>query len=126
MRPTNVARGEYVFGASILLALIGSAIAWPVARAALGAGVAAGSIVVVVVLSLALLLWATRGRSRVALWLLVVWTAFSGWSVARQLAVAAPVNTVAIVTLVQIVLMVIGVALLFTRPARTWFAGYGA
>jgi hypothetical protein len=123
MRPKTIALGETLFVASLLLVAVGSAMTWGVAKATLGAGVAAGSIVAVIAVPLLVLMWATRGRSRVGLWLLTVWTVFSAWSVARQMTQGSSINLAATVTLVQIALMVGSILLLFARPSRQWFAG---
>lgn len=123
MRPRSVALAEVIYFASIVLVVIGAAVTWAIASAAYGVGFAIGTIAFAVVLPLVLLLLATRRRSRVALWLLVAWTAFGVWSVGLQLVRGSPVGLIGALTILQIVLMLISVAMLFTPTARAWFAG---
>ena len=123
MRPRTIALAETLFIASLVLALVGSAMAWSVARATFGTGIAVGSLIAFILVPFLLLVWATRARSRIGLWLLTIWTAFSVWSVVRQVTQGSTVNVVAVITLVQVALMLACVVLLFTGPSRRWFAG---
>jgi len=122
MRPRTVALGETLFFASLVLVLVGSVLTWRVAAATLGAGIALGSIIAVIVVPSLLLLLATRRRSRAALWLLAAWTAFSVWSVVRQTTAGSAFDVVAAITIAQLVLMIASVVLLFAGPSRAWFA----
>lgn len=122
MRPGSIALAEAVYGTSILLVVIGTALSWAAASAVYGPSVALGAVVFAVALPLILLLLATRRRSRVALWLLVAWTVFSLWSVGLQVLHNPAIGLAGIVTTLQLVLMVVGLGLLFGHQARAWFA----
>lgn len=125
MRPRTIALAEALFLASVLLLVVGSVMTWQEAVATLGTGLALGSVLAVIVVPVLLLLWATRGRSRIGLWLLTAWTVLSVWGVARQVGQRSDFNLVAGLTVLQVALMVIAVALLFARSSRPWFAGHG-
>lgn len=123
MRPRSISLGEALYALAIVLVLIGSVMTWRVAAAHYGSGIAIGTVLVAVLLPLALLLGTTRGRSRIALVLLTLWTLFGAWSVLRELVAGTRLGLVGGLTLVQIVLMVLGLALLLGKPARQWIAG---
>ena len=125
MRPRTIGLAETLFMASLVLLILGSLLTWATAVATLGFGLALGSVLAVIIVPLLLLLWATRGRSRVGAWLLAAWTVFSVWGVARQVAERSTFNLVAGLTVVQIALMAASVILLFAGPSRAWFARAG-
>ena len=124
MRPKPIIWAERLFLAAILLVLIGTALTWSRASAALGAG--SGAMLVAVVLGVGLpvlaLLWATRRHSRIARWLLVAWALFSAWAVSRQVLDAASLDIGAAATVAETLLMAVAVVLLFAPGARGWFA----
>lgn len=122
MRPKAVVRGEALFLGSILLVLVGTGLTWSEASATLGAAAALAGLIAVVVVPALVLFWATRRRSDIARWLLVAWTAFSVWSVLRQVARGTTFNALGAIAIVQVVLMSVAVVLLFARDARPWFA----
>jgi len=125
MRPRTIGLAETLFMASLVLLILGSLLTWSIAVATLGFGLALGSVLAVIIVPLLLLLWATRGRSRVAAWLLAAWTVFSVWGVLRQVARQSTFNLAAGLTVVQIALMAVSVILLFAGPSRAWFARAG-
>ncbi len=123
MRPKSVKLGEQLYAGSILLTIALAVIGWDEAVATGGVALAAAVNVVVIGITIALLYFAARRASRVALWLLVVLTAINIAGFLFQVAggVVAP-GLFGVLTTAQTVLSVVGIVLLFRPSARAWFA----
>ena len=122
MRPQAIVNFERLFLASILLSVV------PLALIASEEGALAEMIVGIglMLLSVALVLLASRRRSNVARWVLAILTAIglaaTGYEIGRVLGANEALSGVALIDLIAVALQTAAVAMLFMPGAREWFA----
>lgn len=126
MRPSAIVNFERLFLASSALGL-----AVLVLQGGAGMGVdptwviAAG--VVAVGITVALAFWASRGRSNLARWLLAAVAVYglltTGLGIGRALGAGDGFELGDLLNVAAVLLQGAAVAMLFTKPARDWFAG---
>ncbi|MFN3944313.1 MAG: hypothetical protein ACK4K7_05245 [Allosphingosinicella sp.] len=115
-RPKEVAAFEWLFLAAIALGVVGAIIDWELLAAdPLLLTVIALSLIV----TLLLVIGTSRFRSNVSRWILTVLTVIGVAMSAGTLGVTTLTGLLATVTAL---LQVLALFLLFTEPARTWFA----
>lgn len=123
MRAKAVRQAEAVYGLSVVVMVAMAVVAWPETVASIGATGAFLANALVIGLTLLFLLLATRQRSSVALWLLVVLTAIGVGGFLWQVASGVlSTGLMGVLTTVQTATAVIATVLLFRPTARAWFA----
>lgn len=123
MRARAVGQAEAIYGLSIVLMVVMAVVAWPETVASVGTTGAAIANGAVIGLTLLFLLLATRLRSRVGLWLLLVLTVIGVGGFLWQVASGVlSVGLLGVLTTVQTITAVIAMVLLFRPAARAWFA----
>ncbi len=123
MRPRAIVTFERLFLLSIALSAAMLAVEPNVGVGPLGAGAVLVIKVVGILLSAGLLLWASRGRSRVAQWVLAALTVLGVLGVLSELTALEPLGRSFWLGLLGTVLQAAAVVASFTEPARAWFAG---
>jgi hypothetical protein len=123
MRPQAVRSAEAIYLASIALTAVLAWLGWDEAVRFGGVALAFGINAVFVGLSLLLLILTTRRASRVALWMLVAFTALNLIGFAMQVERGAlATGLFGVLTTVQAASTLVGIVLLFRPRAREWFA----
>ena len=128
MRPSAIANFERLFFLSCALSIVVLFL-----RGGAGMGVdptwvmAAGAVALAITVALAL--WASRGRSNVARWLLAAVTAYGllagGIDIGRALAEGLGLGLGDMLGAAAVLVQAAAVAMLFMKPARDWFARGG-
>ena len=126
MRPKAIVTFERLFLLSIALSAVMLAIEPNYAVGPLSAGAMQIVKVVGILLSAGLLLWASRGRSRVAQWVLAALTLLGVLGTLSELTALEPLGRSFWLGLLGTVLQAAAVVASFTEPARAWFAGRDA
>jgi hypothetical protein len=122
LRPKSVIQAERLFLLSLLLLFVGAALDWAALVAIGGLGLAIGIPAAFVGAWLLMILFATRGGSRVARILLAIVTLVSVASMLWQVGSAqVAFGAASIVNLFQTLAMVIATVLLFRPDAAAWF-----
>lgn len=130
MRPASIRKFEILFLASLLTGLIGTLISWNATLAQFRAG--AGGVelspailigVLAVIYAIMLLLWylIARRASKIAKWILVVFTLISLIGIPALF--SPPFTLSKGIELLSNLLQVAAVVFLFLPDARVWFAG---
>lgn len=123
MRPRAIVTFERLFLLSIAL----SAVMLVVEPGGPAGPISAGAVrivsVVLILISAGLVLWASRGRSRVAQWMLAAFTIVGVLGMLSELTALEPLGRSFWLGLVGTALQAAAVVASFTERARAWFAG---
>lgn len=121
MRPKTIIWFEVIFFATLLLGVIQSYLGWETLTEKASVGYILGIQIITVAIVIALVLFISRKKSKVAMWILVIMSLL-GLPLVFLLATSEQLAGSGWITLVQTIGQLFAVALLFFPASRTWMS----
>ena len=121
MRPKTIIWFEVIFFATLLLGVIQSYLGWETLTEKASAGYVLGIQIISVAIVIAVVLFISRKKSKVAMWILVIMSLL-GLPLVFLLATSEQLAGSGWITLVQTIGQLFAVALLFFPASRTWMS----